>query len=110
MDNVLFYQPRSEMDSSFSHSELFPSSKFRTSPLSGPSSRQSSITAWDKPIDGVSQLRGAYSILNMASVVPNVSLGTDNVDDDESGDEELPSLQKLLSPARQARRSNLKVS
>ena len=34
----------------------------------------------------------------------------DDEDDDESGDEELPSLQKLLSPARQARRSDLKVS
>jgi hypothetical protein len=46
----------------------------------------------------------------MASVVPNVSPGTDDVDGDESGDEELLSLQKLLSPARQARPSNLKVS
>lgn len=46
----------------------------------------------------------------MVSIVSNVSLEIDDVDGDESGDDELPSLQKVLSPAMQACRANLKVS
>lgn len=40
----------------------------------------------------------------------NVSAGKNDVDGNESSDDELPSLRKLLSPATQARQSSLKVS
>ena len=52
----------------------------------------------------------------MKSIVSDVSLETDNVDGDESNDDELPSLQKLLPPATQApqalqtHQANLEVS
>jgi hypothetical protein len=36
--------------------------------------------------------------LDMASIVSNVSLEADDVDEDKNSDDELPSLQKLLSP------------
>lgn len=40
----------------------------------------------------------------------NMSLEVDDVDRDESSDDELPSISKLLSPAMQVRESDLKVS
>jgi hypothetical protein len=46
----------------------------------------------------------------MLSIVSHMSLEVDDVDDDESGDDELPSLQELFSPAMQACQANLKVS
>lgn len=46
----------------------------------------------------------------MVSIVSNVSLEVDNVNKDESSDDVLSSIPKLLSPAMQVRESDLKVS
>ena len=40
----------------------------------------------------------------------NVSAGKNDVDGDESSNDELPSLRKLLSSTMQARQSSLKIS
>jgi hypothetical protein len=108
MSSVLF-QPHSGKDSSFPYSTLLPSKKLRTSSLSNSGSRQLSITDRNKPIDGVLQLE-VLTTLNMVLIVSNVSPGNDNVDGNESNDDKLPSLQRLLPPTVQARQSNLNVS
>ncbi|KAF7502720.1 hypothetical protein GJ744_005228 [Endocarpon pusillum] len=89
---VLSYQPHSGKYSPFPQGKLLPTSKFLASSSRSPTWRQSSISSWNKPSDGVSQLHG-----------------TDNVDGGESSDDELPSLQKLLSPATQAYQAELQA-
>ena len=101
---VFSYQPHSRKYSSFPHDELLPTSKFRTSSSSNPISGQSSIPKQNKIADSVPQLQGIHCP-RLQSIVSNVTLETDDVDRDESSDDELPSLRKLLSRTTHAPRN-----
>jgi hypothetical protein len=55
---ILLVGEKKGQESRLVHGELLPTSKFLASTLSSPTWRQSSISSWNKPSDGVSQLHG----------------------------------------------------
>lgn len=66
--------------------------------MSNPAFRQSSIPNQNKLLDSQYFAASRHLLyLDITSIVSNVSLEADDVDGDESNDDELPSVQKLLS-------------